>query len=376
MNKNSKYKILIVDDVEDNLTLVDRVLTTAGYSTHKERDGLATLRAVRDKKYDLILLDIMMPIMSGIEVCKYLKVDAGSASIPVIFLTANADKDTLIKAFNAGGNDYIRKPFVKEELLARVSSRLKLREYEKNLEEKVYQRTKEIEETQVKLMQVLGGISEGHSEETYEHVKRVSEFTYKLARYCKMDEEESSMLKNASSLHDIGKLGVTDSILHKEGKLDKKEYKEIQKHVLYGVDMLKHSELPLFKTARIVAEQHHEKYDGTGYPYRLKGEEIHLYGRIVALADVFDALLHKRAYKNSWSQEEVLKYVRDMSGKHFDPELIMILFTNIDDFLNIYNEKSQKKSHSDRFNVEKSKIVKMFKINKRNRVIEWFLRRR
>jgi len=363
--ENSKYKILIVDDIEDNLTIVEKVLENGGYTTQKARDGLSALRLVREEEYDLVLLDIMMPVMSGMEVCRYLKVEPKTASIPVIFLTANADRETLTKAYSVGGSDYIRKPFFKEELLARVHTRLKLRDYEKNLEQKVLDRTKEISDTQIKLMHILGGISEGHSKETYLHVKRVTEFTYKLAKLYGMDENEALMLKNASSLHDIGKLGVSDSILHKHSKLSTKEYKAIQEHVIYGVDMLKHSSLPLFKAAVIVVEQHHERYDGEGYPNKLKGDKIHIYGRIVALADVFDALLNKRSYKNVWSLPEVIRYIKDMSGKHFDPALIKIFCDNIDEFLAIYKLKLDKETMDGELNSKK-----------RGSIMQWLTRKR
>ncbi len=364
MKNKIKYNILIVDDVADNLVIVEKILISDGYSIEKAVDGLSALRLVNERDFDLILLDIMMPIMSGLDVCRYLKVDPKTASIPVIFLTANADRDTLTKAYSVGGSDYIRKPFFKEELLARVSSRLKLRDYEKNLEQKVELRTKEISDTQVKLMHVLGGISEGHSVETYLHVKRVTEFTYKLAKLYGMDDQEAKMLKDASSLHDIGKLGVRDNILHKRDKLTKKEYKEMQKHVVFGVDMLKYSELPLFKAATIVVNQHHEKYDGTGYPHKLKGTNIHIYGRIVALADVFDALLNKRSYKEKWTQQEVISYIKDMSGKHFDPNLINIFTKNIDVFLNIYDLKP-----------EAEVITTKINSKKRGKIMEWLLGR-
>jgi len=362
---NSKYNILVVDDVKENLTLVKRILEDSNYKTQSARDGLAALRLVKKYKIDLILLDIMMPIMSGIEVCRYLKVEPSTASIPVIFLTANADKDTLTKAYSVGGSDYIRKPFFKEELLARVNTRLQLRDYEKNLEKKVLERTKEISDTQVQLVNVLGGIAEGHSKETHSHVKRVTLFTYKLALLSGMSKEEAKLLKDASSLHDIGKLGISHTVLHKNGVLTGREYKEMQKHVKLGASMLARSSLPLFKVAKIVVEQHHEKYDGSGYPNKLKGEEIHIYGRIVAIADVFDALSFKRVYKESWTEEEVLVYIRDMSGKHFDPKLIALFFENIDGFLEIYN-----------IQIEKEKLEQSLNMKKRGKIMEWLLKER
>lgn len=357
----SKYKILIVDDVEENLKLVDSILKKAGFETKTARDGLTALRLVKEQQYDLILLDIMMPIMGGLETCRYIKVDPESASIPVIFLTASDDRNTLIKAYNVGGVDYLKKPFFKEELLARVNSHLKLKDYEKNLEEKVKEKTKEISATQVKLMHTLGGIAEGHSKETQLHVKRVSEFTYLLATLYGMKEQEAEIVKNASALHDIGKLGISDNILHKADILTNREFKEIQKHSAIGAEMLSHSQLPLFQTASIICAQHHEKYDGTGYPKKLRGEDIHIYGRIVAIADVFDALSFSRSYKKSWTQTEVLKYIKDMSGKNFDPQLIEIFFDNIDQFLSIYNMQ-----------LEKNKSVSKKASKKRmEKIVEW-----
>ena len=359
-----KYKILIVDDVEDNLRIVGAILSMSGYQIKTARSGLSALQFVDEDEYDLILLDIMMPGMSGIETCRHLKVNPKSADIPVIFLTASTETNLLEKAYQVGGIDYIRKPFFKQELLARVESRLKLRDYKKNLEEKVKQRTKDMYDTQVEMMHILGGIAEGHSIETHSHVKRVSEFTYKLARLYGMDDEEASTLRDASYLHDVGKLGVPNTILHKSTALTKREFKEIQKHPALGGKMLSRSKLPLFKVAKIVAEEHHEKFDGTGYPKGLKADYIHIYGRIVAIADVFDALSFKRAYKKSWTQGDVLKYMREVRGKHFDPDLIDLLFENIDDFLEIYNTQ-----------IEKAELNKILQPKKRRSIIQWLLGR-
>ena len=358
---NEKYSVLIVDDVAENLKLVATILNNAGYITQTVNDGLTALRLVKEGNYDLILLDIMMPIMDGLETCRYLKLDPKSSSIPVVFLTASDDKSTLTQAYSVGGVDYIKKPFFREELLARVNLHLELKDYEKNLEKKVEQKTEEIADTQVQLMYTLGGIAEGHSKETQMHVQRVAEFVYRLAILYGIDEKEANRLKNASYLHDIGKLGITDNILHKEGALSSGEFKEMKKHAAIGAEMLSHSELPLFKTSTIICLQHHEKYDGTGYPNGLKGEDIHIYGRIVAIADVFDALSFRRSYKEGWTQDEVLDYIRKMSGKSFDPLLVDIFFENIDDFLEIYNMELNK--------TEYKKASK----KKRNKIVDWLM---
>jgi len=360
---NSQYNILVVDDVKDNVSMVEKILLQANYHVTKASSGVEALRSVSENETDLMLLDIMMPGMSGIEVCRYLKVEESTASIPVIFLTANADNETLKKAYRVGGSDYIRKPFFKDELLARVATRLKLRDYEKNLESKVRERTKEMEDTQIKLMNVLGGIAEGHSLETHSHVKRVADFTYRLAVLYGMDLEEAKLLKDASTLHDIGKLGVNDAILHKKSSLNKSEYLEMQKHASLGATMLEHSTMPLFKAAKIVALQHHEKFDGTGYPKNLKGEEIHIYGRIVAVADVFDALSNSRAYKKGWKKEDIFMYFNDMKGKHFDPHLIDIFFSHIDEFLDIYN-----------IQIKIDELEKSLNAKKRGKIMGWLLR--
>jgi len=358
-----KHKILVVDDVKENRSIVKNILTLCNYEVQSASNGLEALQIVKTDNFDLILLDIMMPKMGGIEVCRYLKIDPETANLPVIFLTANTDKELLAKAYKVGGSDFIKKPFYKEELIARVQTRIKLRDYEKNLEETVRQRTQEIYETQTQLMYVLGGIVEGHSKETKEHVQRVTYFTYKLAILSGMSQEEANLLKDASSLHDIGKLGVADNILHKSGKLTKSEFKQMQQHPTLGANMLKHSKLPLFKAARIVAQEHHEKYDGSGYPKGLKGEDIHIYGRIVAIADVFDALSFKRSYKDGWNIEEILSFMKDMKGKHFDPRLIDIFLDNIEHFLKIYN-----------INIEKIELDKKHNLKKKNSIVNWLMK--
>ena len=335
-------KILIVDDVVENTQILQAILQKEGYETYTTNNGYKALELVKEKDFSLILLDIMMPNISGLEVCRFLKIDPETANIPVIFLTASKDKALLTKAFSVGGIDYLIKPYFKEELLARVRSAIKMRHYEKNLEDEVSKRTQEMKDAQIYLMRMLGGVAEGHSVETYQHVKRVSEVSYLLAKKYGMDDNEAEMLKYASYLHDIGKIGIKDYILHKDGKLTDKEFDEIKKHPKIGSVMLKGVQLPLFKIAQIVSEQHHEKWDGSGYPKGLKEEEIHIYARIVALADVFDALSSKRSYKEGWSMRETLDFFKEESGKHFDPHLVYLFFEYLDEFLAIYGTSKEK----------------------------------
>jgi len=347
------YKVLIVDDMKENVKIVNNILQSFGYQTTTVCSGVDALKSVEEDSFDLILLDINMPEMSGITVCRYLKIDPKTASIPVIFLTADDDAETLTKAYKAGGTDYIKKPFHKAELIARVSTRISLRNDEKNLQKTIEQRTQEMYKTQVELMYILGSVAEGHSKETTLHVQRVSKFSHLLAKLSGMSAEEASLLKNAASLHDIGKIAIPSNIVHKGGALTKAEFKEMKKHASLGFNMLQNSSLPLFKAAKIVAKEHHEKYDGSGYPEGLKGEEIHIYGRIVALADVFDALMFKRSYKKEWSTEKTLAHIQRMSGKHFDPTLVKIFFDNIDSFLKIYNLCKEKTILDNKYNKRK-----------------------
>ena len=333
---------MLIDDVVENIRILQSILQQEGYSVTTTTNGFEALKLVKKHPFDLVLLDIMMPDISGLEVCRYLKIDPETSGIPIIFLTASSDKSILTKAFNVGGIDYIRKPYFKEELLARIKAALKIRRYEKELEDEVALRTQEMQEAQIHLMRMLGGIAEGHSIETYQHVRRVAEVTHRLALHYGMDEKEAETLKYASYLHDIGKIGVKDYILHKEEKLTKKEFEEIKKHPSLGAAMLEGVKLPLFEVAKIVSKEHHEKFDGSGYPQGLKGEEIHIYARIVTIADVFDALASRRSYKAGWSMHETLKFFKEQSGKHFDPALIDLLFEHIDDFLSLYDTSMQK----------------------------------
>ncbi len=197
---------------------------------------------------------------------------------------------------------------------------------------------KDIEEIQKEIIFTMGSIGESRSKETGEHVKRVAEYSKLLALYYGLSEDEAEMIKQASPMHDIGKVAIPDAILNKPGDLNPTEMIVMQTHSLRGYDMLKSSNRPLLKTASIIALEHHERWDGTGYPTGLKGENIHIYGRIVALADVFDALGSDRCYKKSWDDDMIFKYFNEQSGKHFDPQLVDIFFKYLDDFLQIRNK--------------------------------------
>ncbi len=202
--------------------------------------------------------------------------------------------------------------------------------------------SKEIEETQREVVFTMGAIGESRSKETGNHVKRVAEYSKLLALYYGLDPKEAEMLKQASPMHDIGKVAIPDAILNKPGRFDESEREIMNTHSQLGFDMLKHSNRPLLKCAATVALEHHEKWDGTGYPRKLKGEDIHIYGRITALADVFDALGSDRCYKKAWDDERIFNLFKEERGKHFEPKLIDIFFEHLDEFLQIREDLKDK----------------------------------
>jgi len=342
---NNKFKILIVDDTPKNIQLVASILKDKGYTVGFATDGQKALDSMQKTKFDLVLLDVMMPILDGYQTCEIMKKDPLLKDIPIIFITAKVDSESIVKGFKLGAVDYISKPFNKEELLMRINTQLIIKDYQNTLHEKIEDGLKEIKElnmeivdTQKEVVYTMGAIGETRSKETGNHVKRVAEYSYLLALYYGLSEEEASLLKQASPMHDIGKVGISDSILNKPGKFEAHEWEIMKSHSQLGYEMLQHSTRPILQAAAIVAIEHHEKYDGTGYPHGKKGDEIHIYGRITAIADVFDALGSDRCYKKAWEDEKIFQLIKDSKTKHFDPKLVDIFFENLDMFLKIRNE--------------------------------------
>ena len=336
--------ILIVDDTETNIEILMGLL-------EDKYDVLASLSAkeafeiIDEEDIDLILLDIMMPDMDGFEACKHLKADPKTKDIPIIFITAKTDDGSIEQAYKCGAIDYITKPFRAVEVFSRVENHLALSEQSHLLESKVQEKTKELAElnkeildTQKELIATLGTVAEKRSQETGNHVKRVALYSELLGQLYGLNYDEVQLLKTASPLHDIGKIAIPDSILNKPAKLTNEEFEVMKEHSILGYEMLKYSQRPLLKTASLIALTHHEKYDGTGYPKGLVGDDIHIYGRITAVADVFDALGSNRVYKKAWSDEEIFDLFKKERGKHFDPQLIDIFFDNLDKFLDIRNQ--------------------------------------
>ena len=338
---DTQKTILIVDDTDTNVETLMNLLED-NYDLLASLDGESALEIVAEEHIDLILLDIMMPGIDGFEVCKRLKENPKTDDIPVIFITAKTDDDSIEKAYEVGGVDYITKPFRAREVLSRITNHLALSEQQHYLEHMVDLRTKElqnlneeIQSTQREVVFTMGAIGEMRSKETGNHVKRVALYSELIAKYYGLDDEEVQLLKEASPMHDIGKVAIADAILHKPAKLTTDEFEIMKQHTSLGYEMLKYSNRDILKTAATVAFEHHEKYDGTGYPQGLKGEEIHLYGRITAVADVFDALGSKRVYKEAWGDEEIFHLFKQERGKHFDPKIVDIFFDHVNEFLQI-----------------------------------------
>jgi putative two-component system response regulator len=316
------------------------MLKGEGYKVRPASSGVMALQAVAKKPPDLILLDIKMPDMDGYEVCTALKNNPQTKDIPVLFISALGDVSDKIKAFNVGGLDYINKPFQFDEVKARVSTHLKLKAYQDCMEEKIAQGVREIDalnqeiiHTQRELIFTLGEICETRSHETGQHVKRVAEYSYLLATLCECEDAE--LIRQASPMHDIGKVAIPDYILNKPAKLTPDEWEIMKTHSRLGFEMLSISQRPLLQMAATIAHEHHEKWNGEGYPHGLKGEAISMAGRISAIADVFDALASDRCYKQGWTLDKVLAHFTEERAKHFDPTLVDLLFKHLDEFIEI-----------------------------------------
>jgi putative two-component system response regulator len=341
------YNLLIVDDVLDNIQVAMNILKEDSYDFSYAKSGEGALKLLREHNFDLVLLDVMMPGIDGYEVCKRMKDDPRLLDIPVIFLTAKVDIDSMAKGFKSGGVDYITKPFHADELLARVKTHLELYKAKKILKNhNISLQTKldleynriltELEKSQKEMIYVLTELVESVSDETGKHIRRVAEYSRLLAHYHPaISEEDADILFHASPMHDIGKMAIPSNILHKADSLSDEEFEIMKTHTTKAHNFLKVPDRKIMKAADIIAYEHHEKWNGKGYPRGLKGEDIHIYGRIVALADVFDALTHKRVYKDAWSVEDAVSYIIDHSGIQFDPEIVKLFEAHIDEFISI-----------------------------------------
>jgi putative two-component system response regulator len=310
-------RILAVDDEPSNLQLLRQILQDQ-YGMLYAKDGQRALELAQQEHPDLILLDVMMPGMTGYEVCRQLKANPATAAVPVIFVTALAETSDELSGFEAGAVDYIMKPVSAPIVKARVRTHLSL------------VRTDELLESRLQIVQRLGLAAEYKDNETGLHVIRMSHFARLLGLAAGMNEAEAEDLLHAAPLHDVGKIGIPDRILQKPGTLDVEERRIMQSHVEIGARIIGEHQRGVLKLANRIALGHHEKWDGSGYPAGLAGEAIPFEARIVAIADVFDALTSERPYKKAWPVEKALDYLRDNRGRHFDPALVDLFLTLMD----------------------------------------------
>jgi putative two-component system response regulator len=314
--------ILVVDDIPSNITVLMEVLR-GDYRVLAATNGEQALKiACGDPLPDLILLDVMMPEMSGHEVCRRLKAESSTRKIPVIFVTAMNQVEDEEKGFSLGAVDYITKPISPPIVKARVKTHLALYDQNRELERRVRERTAELRHTRLEIIKRLGRAGEFRDNETGMHVVRVAHYCRLLGEAVRMNEEDVDLLFNAAPMHDIGKIGIRDHVLLKPGKLDDDEIKIMRQHVPFGAEIIGEHADGLLSMARLIALTHHEKWDGTGYHRGLKGEEIPLVGRITSIADVFDALTSVRPYKKAWATQDAVTFIQREAGASFDPELV------------------------------------------------------
>ena len=350
-------KILLVDDEVDICENLRAFFEDYGYQVtlaHNGRDGLEAFYAAPP---DLAILDLHMPVMSGHTMLT--SIAASHPEIPKLIISGVGLISEAMQTISEGAWDFISKPLNdldvllhKIKLLQEKASLLRQnRLYQEHLEQLVEQKTGAVKslnlqlmETQKELVSKLSDVIETRSKETGNHVRRVADISRLLALAYGLDPQQADLLRMASPLHDVGKIGIPDAVLNKPGKLTAEEFDLIKTHTTIGYRMLSNSTQPIIKAGAIIARQHHERWDGSGYPLGLKGEEIHIFGRITCLADNYDALRQKRHYKDAWSREETLAYILDNSGSFFEPALVTILAAHIDEIEDILRTYLQPES--------------------------------
>ena len=324
-------KILIVDDEEANVRLLERTLQRWGYTNLiTTKDSREALPLFVQHRPDLILLDLMMPHIDGFTVMESVKaILPEGVFLPILVLTADANPQVKRRALSAGAKDFLTKPFDQTELLLRIMNMLETRflhielaNQNQILEQKVSERTKELAASQIEILDRLARAAEYRDDDTGQHTYRVGHIASLIAQKLNVPFSRVELIRRASPLHDVGKIGVPDNILLKPGRLTPEEFDIIKPHTTIGAALLSGGHSEMVKIAETIALTHHERWDGNGYPAGLKGEDIPLEGRIVAIADVFDALSHDRPYKKAWPLEECIAEIERNGGRQFDPQVV------------------------------------------------------
>lgn len=340
-------RILIIDDTQANVTMLEKMLDIAGYtSVLGITDSREVMGIYESFQPDIVLLDINMPHLNGYQVMEKINEVKKDAYLPILVLTAQQDKETCYRALHEGAKDFLTKPFDQTEALIRIQNMLETKFLHKQvayqntlLEQKVEARTQELHHSRLEIIRRLSLAAEYKDSQTGLHIIRMSKMCELIGRAFGMSDQEADLLLNSSPMHDIGKLGIPDNLLLKPGKLEPDEYEIIKTHTLIGAKLLDNPSSQLMYMAREIALSHHERWDGAGYPHRLKGAEIPLPARIAAVADCFDALTSVRSYKEQWNMNDAVKYIQSNKGSHFDPELVDVFDKIKDDIIAIKTQK-------------------------------------
>ena len=337
-------KILIVDDNILNVQILKKILAEEGfYHISSTTDATQAVKLYKDIRPDLLLLDYNMPGINGVDIIIELRSMDPSDYLPILMLTAEEDVSLRAKALQSGAKDFLRKPYDRLEVILRSRNILEVRllysqalHQNRSLEDQVADRTKELKETRMDVIQRLARMAEFRDKETGQHIVRMSRYCLALAKTIGLTPSQCDLILATSPLHDIGKIAIPDSILLKPAKLDFHEMEIMKSHAVVGSQLLSGSNSAFLKMASVIAQSHHERWDGSGYPNKIKGEDIPLVGRICAVCDVFDALTSKRPYKEAWTFDDSMSEIIKGTGKHFDPNLVEAFLDIREDVKYIY----------------------------------------
>jgi putative two-component system response regulator len=333
-------KILLVDDNPVNVTLLERLLTKNGYNNIEGvTSSLKAEEICLTSPPDLLILDLHMPVKDGYGVLESLRANGGMDTyLPILVFTADVTPEARRRALSLGASDFLTKPGDALEISLRVRNFLQMRHLYRQmetqnqiLEQKVEERTKSLQEAQLEIVERLALVGDYRDDDTGDHCRRVAEMSYALAIRVGVKPREAELIQLAAPLHDIGKVGIPDAVIRKPARLTAEEFKEIQTHTTIGASILEGSRSDVLRMAYTIAISHHERWDGSGYPNGLKGEEIPLPGRIVSVADVYDALSNPRPYKERWTKERTMTEIVNGAGSQFDPQVVKALQSLIEE---------------------------------------------